>query len=147
VRADREAEVLGLDLLRVAGQDDPAARHRHPLHARQDLHDRILAFSGSKGARAPTTSTVTGKRSSMYSTASASEPSTACSGGKYAIRRYAPSEGPAPALVTYERRPLASVSGVPSRNVIGSRPSGERLAPPRAGGGVALARGGGAARL
>ena len=40
------------------------------------------------------------------------------------MRMYLPSDGPAPALVTYERRPFASVSGVPSRSVIGSRPSG-----------------------
>ena len=42
---------------------------------------------------------------------------------------YLPSDGPAPALVTYERRPFASVSGVPSRER-------DRLAAER----VALAR-------
>ena len=82
VGADREAEMLRLDRLLVLGEDDPAAGHRHALDADEDLHDRILAFSGSKGARAPTTSTVTGKRSFMYSTASSCEPSTACSGGR-----------------------------------------------------------------
>ena len=48
VRADREAEVLRLDRLRVVGQHDPAAGHRHALDADEDLHERILAFSGSK---------------------------------------------------------------------------------------------------
>ena len=65
----------------------------------------------------------------MYSTARSVDPSTACSGGRYAIRMYRPSDGPAPALVTYERRPFASLSGVPSPSVIGSRPSGYRLTP------------------
>ena len=82
VGADREAEVLGLNREAVLGEDDPAAGHRHTLDADQSLHERILAFSGSNGAVAPTTATVTGKRSFMYSTASASEPSTACSGGR-----------------------------------------------------------------
>ena len=41
----------------------------------------------------------------MYSTASSS-PTFACSGGRYAIRMCLPTDGPAPALVTYERRPL-----------------------------------------
>jgi hypothetical protein len=60
VRTDREAEVAGVDCLPVVRQDDPAAGHRHPLHAREDLHERILEFSGSKIGREPTTSTVTG---------------------------------------------------------------------------------------
>ena len=82
VRADREAEVLRLDRLLVLGEDDPAARHGYALDAHESLHDRILAFSGSNGAAAPATATVTGKRSFMYSTASVPEPSTACSGGR-----------------------------------------------------------------
>ena len=51
----------------------------------------------------------------MYSTAS-SLPAIACSGGRYDMRMCLPIDGPAPALVTYERRPFASVSGVPSRS-------------------------------
>ena len=94
------------------------------LTQQEHPHERILVFSGSKIGLAPTTSTVTEKRSFMYSTARAVEPSIACSGGRYAMRMYLPSDGPAPALVTYERRPFVSVNGAPSRSVIGSRPSG-----------------------
>ena len=65
-----EAEVPRLDRERVLGEDDRAAGHRHPLDADEDLHERILAFSGSKSGSRPTTATVTGKRSFMYSTAS-----------------------------------------------------------------------------
>ena len=46
------------------------------------------------------------------------------SGAAVVIVPHKQGDGPAPALVTYERRPLASVSGVPSRRVTGSRPSG-----------------------
>ncbi len=70
VRADREPEVLRLDRLRVLGEHDLPARHRHPLDADEDPHDRILVFSGSKIGAEPTTSTVTGYCSPMYSTAS-----------------------------------------------------------------------------
>ena len=47
VRADREAEVPGVDRLLVVGQDDPPAGHRHALHADEDLHDadpRVLGI-------------------------------------------------------------------------------------------------------
>src|SRR4029079_2091063 len=69
VRADREPEVPGLDRPVVVREHDRAAGHRHPFHADEDPHERILVFSGSKIGRAPTTSTVTGNRSVMYSTA------------------------------------------------------------------------------
>ena len=45
------------------------------------------------------------------------------------MRTYLPSDGAAPALVTYERRPFASTSGEPSSRTIGSRPSGKREFP------------------
>ncbi len=99
VRADREAEVLRLDRLRVLGEDDLPARHRHPLDADEDPHDRILEFSGSKIGAEPATSTVTGYCSPMYSTASR-VPTCACSGGRYAMSTCFPTEGAAPALVT-----------------------------------------------
>ena len=60
VRADREAEVAGLDRLAVVGEDDVPAGHRHALDADEHPHERILVFSGSKIGVAPTTSTVTG---------------------------------------------------------------------------------------
>ena len=82
VRADGEAEMAGLDRPPVFGQDDRPSGHGDTLDADEDPHDRILAFSGSKIGRAPTTATVTGKRSFMYSTARSVDPSTACSGGR-----------------------------------------------------------------
>ncbi len=60
VRADREAEVPRLERLRVVGQDHAPAGDRDPLDGAEDLHERILSLSGSKGARDPTMSTVTG---------------------------------------------------------------------------------------
>ena len=60
VRADREAEMLRLDRLLVVGEHDPATRHRYALDADEGLHERILSFSGSNGAVAPATATVTG---------------------------------------------------------------------------------------
>ena len=82
VRADREAEVACLDRALVAGEDDLSAGERHALDADEDVHhDLMRAFSGSKIGVEPTTATVTGYRSAMYSTAS-SPPSTACSGGR-----------------------------------------------------------------
>ena len=42
------------------GQHDRAARHRHPLGADEDVHDRIRSFSGSKIGVEPATATVTG---------------------------------------------------------------------------------------
>ena len=60
----------------------PPVRGTRFTQTRIFIQDRILRFSGSKTGRGPTTSTVTGKRSVMYSTASSFEPSTACSGGR-----------------------------------------------------------------
>src|SRR5262249_23044038 len=122
VRADGEAEVPRLDRLLVGREHDAAAGDRHALDADQDPHARTRAFSGSNSGVEPARATVTGKRCPRYSTESCS-PSRACSDGRYAIRRYCPSDGPEPALVTNERRPFASVSGVPSRVSTGSRPS------------------------
>ena len=71
VRADREAEVAGLDRALVLGEDDLAAGQRHALDADEDVHhDRMRLFSGSKIGVDPATATVTGNRSAMYSTAS-----------------------------------------------------------------------------
>ena len=81
VRADREAEVLRVDRLLVRRQHHAAAGERHPLHADEQPHERILSFSGSKIGVEPTTSTVTGKSSFMYSTASR-PPAIAYSGGR-----------------------------------------------------------------
>ena len=39
------------------------------------------------------------------------------------MSRCLPTDGPEPALVTYERRPFASTRGLPSGARIGSRPS------------------------
>src|SRR3954465_9710478 len=71
----------------------------------------------------------------MYCTASF-RPSWACVGGRYVISTCLPIDGPAPADVTYDRRPCESAIGVPSASTTGSRPSGEGLTPER--GGVAL---------
>jgi hypothetical protein len=60
VRADREAEMLRLDRLLVLGEDDATTGHGNALHADESLHERILSFSGSNGAVAPATATVTG---------------------------------------------------------------------------------------
>ncbi len=60
VRADREAEVPRLDRLFVGGEHDASAGDRHALDADENPHERILAFSGSNGAREPTMSTVAG---------------------------------------------------------------------------------------
>ena len=68
--------------LAACGEDDRPARHRDTLDADENPHERILVFSGSKIGRAPTTSTVTGNRSVMYSTARSVDPSTARSGGR-----------------------------------------------------------------
>ena len=40
VRADREAEVAGVDVLAVGGQEDPAAGRGHALDADEDVHRR-----------------------------------------------------------------------------------------------------------
>ncbi len=60
VRADREPEVLGRDRLLVRSEDDLASRHRDPLDAHEDVHERTRAFSGSKSGVGPATATVTG---------------------------------------------------------------------------------------
>ena len=65
VRADREAEVAGVDRLPVGRQDDPAAGRGDALDADEDLHAtsaqlRIRALSGSNNGVAPATATVTG---------------------------------------------------------------------------------------
>ena len=61
VRADREAEVAGLDRALVVGEDDLAAGDRHALDADEDVHhDRMRVFSGSKIGVEPATATVTG---------------------------------------------------------------------------------------
>ncbi len=99
VRRDGEAEVQRADLLRVVGEHDLPAGDRDALDADEDLHERILALSGSKIGVEPTMSTVTGYSSRMYSTASFA-PTCACSGGRYAMRMCLPIDGPAPALVT-----------------------------------------------
>src|ERR1700682_839644 len=122
VRAHREAKMSRVDSARVLGQHDPASRDRHPLDRDQNSHARIREFSGSNSGVAPATATVTGYRSPMYSTARLA-PTTACSGGRYAIRMCLPTDGPAPALVTYDPRPRRSTIRLPSRVRIGSRPS------------------------
>src|SRR5215207_3056070 len=81
VRADREAEVAGLDRALVVRQDDLAAGDRHALDADEGAHERMRVFSGSKSGVDPATATVTGYCSAMYSTLSCS-PSRACSGGR-----------------------------------------------------------------
>src|SRR5512145_3436685 len=91
----------------------PASYRAAAPQEREQAHERILAFSGSKIGVEPTTSTVTGYCSPMYSTAS-SVPAVACSDGRYDMRTYFPMDGAAPALVTYERRPFSSVIGEPS---------------------------------
>src|SRR5262249_52448795 len=115
-------EMARVDVGAVVRQQDPAARRRDALDADEDVHERMRAFSGSNSGRLPATATVTGYRSPKYSTRSF-VPSTACSGGRYAISRCLPTDGPDPADVTYDRRPLASVIGAPSGVRIGSRPS------------------------
>jgi hypothetical protein len=60
VRADGEAEVARVDRALVGRQHDLAAGCGHALHAHEHVHDRILAFSGSKSGVAPATATVTG---------------------------------------------------------------------------------------
>ena len=62
VRADREAQVAGIDRLLVGGQRDLPGRRRDALDADEDVHRqaRTRAFSGSNSGVEPTTSTVTG---------------------------------------------------------------------------------------
>src|SRR5260370_1210979 len=83
---------------------------------------RIRSFAGSNNGVAPARATVTGYCSPRYSTSS-ELPSTACSAGRYAISRCLPTEGPEPALVTYDGRPLASTRRSPAGDRIGSPPS------------------------
>ena len=115
VRADREAEVPSSRSPAVVGEDDPAAGQRDALDADEDLSSSrpdALVFSGSNSGRAPTTATSPGsarastrRRASVALDARAPAAGTPC-------RMCLPIDGPAPALVTYERRPLASTSGV-----------------------------------
>ena len=58
--ADREAEIARVDLAGVGAEGHPTAGLGDPLDADQDVHARILAFSGSKIGVLPTTATVTG---------------------------------------------------------------------------------------
>ena len=124
VRADGEAEVLRVERLRVVGEQDAPAGQRHALDADEELHARILAFSGSKiGARAcdrhgdreelghvldrelgRALDRVLGRQVREQDVLADRR---ACAGARD-VRAAA----------------LASVSGVPSRSVIGSRPSG-----------------------
>ena len=60
VRADREAEMASRDRALVVGQDDLAAGQRHPLHAHEDVHERMRVFSGSNTAVESVVCTVTG---------------------------------------------------------------------------------------
>src|SRR5882672_3390963 len=128
VRAHRETQVARVDRARVLGEHDAPSGDRHPLDAGEDSQERMRRFSGSNSGVAPDTATVTWYRSPMYSTARPS-PTTACSGGRYAIRMCLPKEGPAPALVTYDPRPSRSTIRLASRVRIGSRPSMYRFSP------------------
>ena len=60
VRADREAEVLGLERHRVGGKHHLSAGERHAFHADEDPHERTRVFSGPKRGVGRTTATVTG---------------------------------------------------------------------------------------
>jgi len=88
----------------------------------------MRSLAGSNNGVAPATATVTGYRSPMYSTRS-ELPSTATSAGRYAISRCLPTDGPEPALVTYEGRPLTSTRRSPAGERIGSPPSMYRKDP------------------
>src|SRR5437588_13950 len=57
--------------------------------------------------------------------------SSRASGGRYDMRMYFPIDGPIPAEVTYERRPVASTIGDPSARTIGSRSIGVYSSQPR----------------
>src|SRR5207253_2002710 len=81
VRRDREAEVTRLERLLVRGQHHAPAGDRHAFDTDQNSHERTRVFSGSKTGVASFVTTVTGKRSCMYSTASSS-PTFARSGGR-----------------------------------------------------------------
>src|SRR5207244_11844065 len=100
----------------------PPAPIGHARDADNDVHDRMRAFSGSNRGVEPATATVTGYCSPRYSTRS-DVPTFATSGGRYDMSRCFPTEGPEPADVTYDLRPRASMSGLPSADRIGSRPS------------------------
>src|SRR5262249_15050408 len=80
-------------------------------------------FSGSNTGVVLATATSPGYCSPMYPTAGGLPP-WAGWGGKYAYRIYLPTDGPEPALVTYEPRPQRSTSRWPSRVRMGSRPCG-----------------------
>ena len=89
VRARREPQERGVDGQTVGGDVDARPRRRDALDADEDPradHDFMRASSGSKSGWLPTRETTTGYSSFMYMTRS-SVPSTACSGGRYAISR------------------------------------------------------------
>src|SRR5207245_1690576 len=103
------------------------------LDADQDVHRaglylRTRAFCGSKSGVGPTTATVAGYCSPKYSTASL-VPAFACSGGRKLIRMVLPTDGPDPALVTYDPRPCRSTRRLPCGDRTGSRPIMKRLNP------------------
>src|SRR5439155_8851654 len=122
MRRDREAEERRIDRMRVGGERDARSRLRNSLDADEDVQLRTRVFSGSNSERLPRTATVTGYRSPMYWTSS-SFPSSACSGGRYASSRCLPTDGPEPALVTYELRPFRSAMRSPSLVRFGLLPS------------------------
>ena len=58
--ADTPEARARLARLRALGKHHLPAGHRHALHADQDPHERILAFSASKIGLDPTAATVAG---------------------------------------------------------------------------------------
>ena len=60
VRADREAEMSGLERPGIGRKHHLSAREGHPFDTDEDLHERMRAFSGSNRGREPATATVTG---------------------------------------------------------------------------------------
>src|SRR5207245_10767710 len=113
VRRDREAEEARVARRRVGREGDPCPRLRNPLDADENVQLRTRVFSGSNRERLPLTATFTGYRSPMYWTSN-SFPSSACSGGRYARSTCLPTDGPEPALVTYELPPFRSAIASPS---------------------------------
>src|SRR5688572_7997358 len=114
----------GVDVSAVGRDVDACAGSRHTLHTNKNSHAGsvfIRLSSGSNNGWLPTLATVTGYCSFMETTPSLL-PSTACSGGRYASSRYVPSDGAAPAVVTRDGRPWASMMRSPSGVTIGSLP-------------------------
>jgi len=82
-----------LERLLVGRQHHLPARDRHPLHADEDPHDRILSFSGSNGAREPILTLdgeriVDAKGRGSYVTSAGAAPSL----GKHVLLAYLPPE-------------------------------------------------------